>query len=205
MSQILIVDDHSIIVHGLVNMLAQSDPAIKVHYADHIESAKTCLTCHPNISLMLLDRTLQGTNGLHYLKEFHAISPALRIAILSGYETRQYIKEAFEAGAAGFIPKSYSIPETLAAINKLLKGNLYIPDELIESPYSNSAKIKGISEHDLEILCFAMNGLTNKEIAKRLGVTENTVKQHFTRIFKVLKAKNRTHAIQIARSSGLIC
>lgn len=205
MSQILIVDDHSIIVHGLVKLLEQADPAIKVHYADHIESAKTYLNCHPNISLMLLDRTLWGKDCLHYLKEFHTISPALRIAILSGYETRQSIKEAFAAGAVGFIPKSHSVPETLAAINKLLKDMLYIPDQLIDSPYSSTAKIKGISEHDLEMLCFVMNGLTNKEIAKRLGITENTVKQHFTRIFKVLKAKNRAHAIQIARSSGLIC
>lgn len=200
MSKILITDDHPLIFKGLAAILADYNPAIQVYYAANIESAKKCLASHPDISLMLLDRNLSGVDSLPYLVDFQAISPQLRIAILSVYESNQQINEVFDAGAAGFIPKGLAPLEIVSAIDKLLKGLPYIPKQnhLLEKPH-------GLSEHKIKILCLVMKGLSNKEIANQLNLTEGTIKQNLNSIYKFLGAKNRVDAIREARELGLIC
>lgn len=204
MSQILITDDHPTFIEGLASILKKSNPTLKVYHAEHIDPAKNCLKSHPTIPLMLLDRTLLGVDSLNHLKEFLAITPSLRIAIISAYESPQHLNEAIEAGAAGFIPKSSSIETISKAIDLLLKGNIYIPKNLISNEYRQHKNKEGLTTRHLEVLSLVALGQSNKKIALNLNLTEGTVKQHITAILRILNATSRTHSIQIARMRGLI-
>lgn len=205
MTQILITDDHPIFVAGLESILRNAKPSLKIYHADHIEPAKQHLKSNPHLPLMLLDRTLQGVDSLEHLKEFLAIKPNLRIAIISANESHQYVNEAITAGAIGFIPKSLTVETTLRAVDLLLQGNIYIPKHLIGNDYRPHKKNEDLTSRQLEILTLAALGQANKKIALRLNLAEGTIKQHFNAIFRALEAENRSHAIQIARMRGLIC
>lgn len=204
MLHILITDDHPIFVEGLESILRKSHLTIKTYHAHHIESAKRCLKSNPAIPLMLLDRTLPGVDSLNHIQDFQAINPLLRIAIISASDSTQHINEAFDAGAAGFIPKNLSVEQTLNAIEILIKGNIYLP-KLTEKTYKLGKVANTLTQRQTEILSLAALGHSNKKIAQLLDLEEGTIKQHFNHIFKNLPADNRTHAIQIARTRGLIC
>ncbi len=204
MPHLLITDDHPLFVMGLETALLQHIHGLQTYQAEHIESAKAQLRRNPNLDLMLLDRTLPGTDSLQHLHEFWEISPNLRIAIISACESPQSIWEAMDAGAAGYIPKSLSTEMTVAATQRLLAGHTYIPRERLENPYSQPNKRHPLPSRHTEILALAASGMTNKQIANNLQLMEGTIKQHFNTIFKLLDADNRTHAIQIARQRGII-
>lgn len=202
MPQILIIDDHPLFVEGLENLIRKAKPTIKTHHANHLEPAKNYLKSDPSIPLILLDRTLPGVDSLEHIAEFRTISPQLRIAIISGSSSQQHMNEVIEAGLAGFIPKSLSPEQTLMAIDLLLKGNVFFPKELLQT-YRQPKKAM-LTTRQIEILSLAAVGQSNKKIAQSLGLTEGTVKQHFTHILKELPAENRVHAIRVARARGLI-
>lgn len=204
MAEILITDDHPIFARGLEAILRSSNPTTKTYHADHIDPAKGCLKRHPEINLMLLDRTLPGIDSLGYIKEFMVIKPNLRIAIVSAHESCQHLHEALEAGAAGFIPKSLPVDATLKAVDLLLEGGIYIPKHLIRHDYRSRKESEVLTTRQLEIISLAALGQSNKKIALNLNLTEGTVKQHFNAILRALNADNRSHAIQIARLCGLI-
>jgi DNA-binding NarL/FixJ family response regulator len=205
MLSILIIDKHPLFMMGLETSLLTHNPKLQIYQATHIEAAKNQLKRNPNISLMLLDHTLPGTDSLNHLAEFWKISPPLRIAIISASESRQSILEAMEAGVAGFIPKSLPSDAAIAAINRLLAGYTYIPRELLEPSYTRRHNANPqLPARQTEILSLAANGLSNKQIAKTLHLAEGTIKQHFYAILKTLNADNRTHAVQIARTQGII-
>jgi DNA-binding NarL/FixJ family response regulator len=204
MVDILITDDHPIFAKGLEIILRTSNPSARTYHADHIDPAKDQLKRHPEIALMLLDRTLPGVDSLGYIKEFTALQPNLRIAIISAHESCQHVHDALEAGAAGFIPKSLPVDATIKAIDLLLNGNIYIPKYLLEHAYRKRTTPDDLTIRQLEIISLAALGQSNKRIAFNLNLTEGTVKQHFNAILRILIADNRAHAIRIARLRGLI-
>jgi DNA-binding NarL/FixJ family response regulator len=205
MAHILIADDHPMFISGLETALYQYSPTLQTYQAHDIEATKAHIRRNPSIDLLLLDRTLPNIDSLQHLAELREISPSLRIAIISARESRHEIWEAMEAGAVGFIPKSLSVTAFIEAIERLLAGYPYLPRELIDNPYGQQNKNNPLSERQVEILTLAKHGMRNKEIAKRLQLTEGTIKQHFNHIYKILNAENRAHAIQIAQMRGIIC
>jgi DNA-binding NarL/FixJ family response regulator len=204
MPHLLITDDHPLFIMGLESVLQPRIPNLQIYQAEHIEVAKAHLRRNPSLDLMLLDRTLPGTDSLQHLHEFWEISPSLRIAIISASESAHSIWEAMEAGAVGYIPKSLSTELTVTAIQRLLTGQTWFPRERLENPYAQPVRNHPLPNRHTEILALAANGMTNKQIANSLQLAEGTVKQHFNAIFKLLDADNRTHAIQIGRRRGII-
>ncbi|OQX02759.1 MAG: hypothetical protein BWK73_41650 [Thiothrix lacustris] len=206
MTSVLITDDHPLYAKGLEITLKQYCPTWEIFQADHIETARTCLRRHPAITLMLLDRTLPGTDGLSHVADFLKHFPTLRIAIISASESHQHIQEALEAGAAGFIPKSASPDEVVIAIKRLLDVGFYIPTALLNPTYTRPlATDTHLSAQQMKVLSGMANGWSNKQIASELGLEEGTVKQHVYAICKKLDVKNRTHAVQVAKMRGIIC
>ena len=202
MTGILITDDHPLFMIGLETVLRQNIPEMQLYQATTLKSAKSVLKSHPAISLMLLNRTLPGTDSLGYLHEFWSISPSLRIVIISVANSRRHLQAAVEAGATGFIPKASS-PETIVkAIERLLAGGIYLPDDSL-SPAPKH--ISPLSQRQTEILSLAAEGKSNKQIAAFLNLQEGTIEAHINTILKTLAATNRSHAIQIARTQGIIC
>lgn len=202
MQRILVADDHPLFLDGLVTLLTSIFPSTSIHSANDIQQVQAELEKTP-ISLLLLDRVMPGMDGMKRVPELRAQYPDLIICIMSASDSSQHIREALDHGAAGYIPKVYAPEKTLAAINKILSGGLFIPEEAwVASPKKNTSV--NLSPRQIEIIQTMSQGKSNKIIAHELNITEGTVKQHASNIFKLLKASNRTLAIQRARDLGLL-
>ena len=205
MPSLLITDDHPLYITGLETALKQWYPALRVFTANDIEDSKDCLTSYPDIDLMLLDRTLAGTDGLQHLAELQEMSPKLRIAIISGWESEHYLQEAIQAGAAGFIPKRFDAEAIANAIRRLLTVGLYIPTDRFGSPSQHTVGQALFTTQQYKTLLLLVHGLSNKDIAQQLDVSEGTIKQYVYAICKKLGVKNRLQAVRAAQMRGIIC
>jgi DNA-binding NarL/FixJ family response regulator len=138
---------------------------------------------------------------------------ASRIVVLSGEENPQLVREAIDAHAAGFIPKSSTPQVMLSALRLVLADGIYLPTVALkdlgdgsgEAPAQiNSDRLSAtLSEKQLEVLRKAVQGKANKVIARELGIAEGTVKAHLAAAFRALGVKNRTEAVYAAARSGL--
>ena len=200
MPSLLITDDHPLYIDGLAGALQRCCADLVVFTANTVEDSKRCLLAHPEIDLMLLDRTLRGTDGLQHIPDFLELIPSLRIAVISAWESEVYITEVLNAGAVGFIPKSFDAPAIATAVKQLLEIGVYVHQDSL-----NDSLTESFTPQQHNVLQLMGYGHTNKVIARELGVGEGTVKQYVHTICKKLGAKNRTHAVQIARMRGLIC
>ncbi|MDD5391490.1 MAG: response regulator transcription factor [Thiothrix sp.] len=199
MPTLLIVDDHLLFMEGLSLVLKMREPAFKLLQANTLELAKQQIK-HHSVDLILLDRTLPGTDSLQHLQAFWDVTPTVRIVMISAADSPRYIREALDAGAAGFIPKTVDPNIMVAAIKRVLTGGIYIPEHF----YRQSKETPLLTPRQQEIMGLAATGQTNKQIAQALNLTEGTVKVHFNSILKLLSATNRTQAVQRARLLGLI-
>lgn len=198
MSHVLITDDHPLFLMGLEAALHSHCPTIQTYQANHLEAAKAQLRRNPDIPLLLLDCCMLGNSTQHF-SEFWEVNPHLRIALMSTCKSQPLLQKAMNAGAVGVIPKALPVDTVVNAVQHLLAGNRYMPETLTNTTQGV------LSVRQIEIIALAAEGYTNRQIANALKLTEGTIKQHFNNILKALQADNRTHAIQIARTRGLIC
>jgi len=200
---LLIVDDHQLFAEGLKFLLQSLDSSILTAHAKNADEALKYLKSHDNPDLILLDINLPDINGfslMHQFQKFNVWSPVL---IISATESPDAVKAAIDNGALGFISKSSDSSSLVAAIQTVIKGDVYTP----ETPHSDEKKIN-ISSHitnrQKEILYLLAQGLVNKQIAIELGISANTVKAHLYDIFRSLGVKNRTTAVKVALKQGWI-
>jgi DNA-binding NarL/FixJ family response regulator len=203
----LLVDDHALFRKGLKFLLADLEQDIEFFECQSIHE----LVKHTaeNIDLVLLDLNIPGADGLSGLNAVRELYPDAAVVILSGQEEPRFVKAVVNAGAAGFIPKS-STPEIMvSALRLVLAGGVYLPplslevmDEF-EQPSkvalikNTNVQLAGLTERQLQALDLAVKGLSNKVIARELGVSEGTVKQHLGVAFQVLGVSNRTEAVYV--------
>ncbi len=209
--QILIVDDHTLFRAALLHVLKQLDGNVLVHEAANTGEASNLLSHRRNLDLVLLDIDLPGQDGLSALPGMREQAPTVPIVVLSGSESSQHVKAALESGAVGYIPKSCSGHEMLAALRIVLQGDIYVPPRLLgKLDVAPAAEIEtDASQHPLtarqiEVLELMAQGLPNKSIARRLNLAEGTVKLHVAAILRALDAGNRTQAVTAAVRLGLL-
>jgi DNA-binding NarL/FixJ family response regulator len=196
---ILLVDDHTLFREALVHVLNQLSPQMVVHEAATMEEAIYCIANAHNLDLLLLDLDLPDADGLSALPNLRKLVPTVSIVVLSGSETCQHIRQAQNNGAVGYIPKTHSSHQMLAALRVILAGDVYFPCYLQANnrPTHTTGKsepsILTIRQH--EVLQLMAQGLPNKSIAKALEVTEGTVKLHIVAVLQALDAHNRTEAV----------
>jgi DNA-binding NarL/FixJ family response regulator len=208
---ILLIDDHALFRRGLKFLLDDLDEAITFLEAPSIPE----INAHKgaDIDLILLDLNLPGAQGMGGLLLVKELFPDSVVVIVSGQEEPRFVKDAVNSGAAGFIPKS-STPEIMVqALKLVLAGGVYLPPmslDLIsdESAFSGNRiepaakhKLAGLSDRQSEALNLAVKGLSNKAIARDLGVSEGTIKQHLGVAFQVLGVSNRTEAVYALAAS----
>ncbi len=197
---ILIVDDHDLFRQGLVQLLKEELQVKIVSEAASVASACSVIEqYHQSINLVLLDHGLPDGEGIDLLEKVHCHHPHLRVAILSGHENPPLMEKSLRLGAVGFIPKRTDVSVLLSAIQLVLVGGTYIPADLlpflteegvgkIEAMMGNSS----LTRRQLEVLGLIRIGLSNKEIARRLNISEATVKAHVTVILKSHGVSSRT-------------
>lgn len=211
---ILLVDDHTLFREALLHVLNQLDARVVVIEAANAEEAAQLISRTRNLDLVLLDIDLPGVDGLTALPGLRELAPTVPVVVLSGSETPQHVKLALDKGAVGYIPKSCSSHEMLAALRIVLQGDIYIPPKLLGklgmpalpsvAPCDNYSAQTLLTSRQIEVLELMARGLPNKSIAKALNVAEGTVKLHVAAILRALDARNRTQAVTEAARLGLV-
>lgn len=208
--KILIVEDHQLFVEGLRIILSSIADEPEIFCANNAHQALDILTETPDINLILMDIGLPDINGRALLKIFRAQGYEQPLLVVSGSESIQLAQEMMGAGAQGYVMKSSPLVELHKAIETVLSGNNYLPEDWQGMLSEEKGNAKSIAKHlkvtdrQLDVLYLLAQGHPNKIIADWLGVTEHTIKTHIQALFDVLNVHNRTACIREAERLGLL-
>lgn len=199
---VLIVDDHALIHQSLAAVVRQAVPEATVDVASSLEEAIARARKPVRLDLVLLDLGLPGCAGIEALVRFRAALPKLRVAVVSANEDGASVRAAFATGAAGYIPKTTPPLLMVAAVRLIAEGGAYFLPHLLVAPPKEAHKA-GLTDRQTAVLRLLIKGFGNQEIAHRLKIAENTVKQHTHAIYAVLEVTSRTQAIVAAARLGI--
>lgn len=199
---LLLVDDHFVVRSGLVASLELEDDLKVVGQADRGEEAAALFAkLKPNVVLM--DVQLPGITGIEATAVLMREHPAARVLIFSTFARDEEIQAALRAGALGYLKKSSSRDDLLKAIRAVSRGEQSLPPDIAQRLKDRQLEPE-ITPREREILTLITRGNANKEIAANLGISEDTVKQHVSRILVKLKVNDRAQATAEAIRRGLV-
>lgn len=207
--KIVIVDDHALSRDGLRHLLLRLWPAAGIWEAGDFDAARRVFDENRDVDLVLLDLSLPDLRGLDGLRIIQGQYGALPVAILSATEDLRVMRDAAALGALGYIPKSLNSEATATAISAILSGGTYFPrGALVNDGQAEPGALRDrpkavLTNRQRTILGLVAEGKTNQHIAKRLGLSANTVRAHVSAILRELGVANRTEAAHAARSLGL--
>lgn len=213
--RILIADDHRLVLEATRSILMKIEETVEVVPCGSFEEALAAAEENASLDLVVLDLRMPGMHGVEGVRDFRSRFPDTPVVILSGQYHVEDILKAFGYGAAGFIPKTASVQTLVSAFKLILSGQKYVPGEVLSAMQNKQISLAGIGDHEKELeplqrltpreheaLDLLIEGQSNKEIARALGIQEVTVKLHMRNIFRKLGAANRTQAVRIALQSG---
>ncbi|HOI51182.1 MAG TPA: response regulator transcription factor [Azonexus sp.] len=214
MLKLLVVEDHALVREGLVGLLSQVEDGVHVFESADFESALSVLDSEGDFDLVLLDLALPGIDGFAGLDILRRRYPAMPVAVVSAFDDQPTVTRVMNLGASGFIPKALNGERLLLAVRDVLAGNIVRPsgqmparlDDAVPLPPS-SVSVKpgeiGLTERQAQVLCLMVRGLSNRDIADQLDLSEGTVKIHATAVFKALGVTSRTQALVTAARYGI--
>lgn len=209
MIRILIVDDHKIVREGLRILLGE-EPGFEIvgEAAYGTEAIEKAHTLSPDV--ILLDLVLPDLNGIEVTRQVLAQNPHARILLLTSFAEDQNVVGAMQAGAAGYMLKDVLRDDLVSAIERVARGEPALHPEaqrkLIEhlsKPPQPDNALGGLTERERDVLACLAKGLSNKQIAQTLHITEGTVKGHVSNILSKLHLEDRTQAAVLAVKMGL--
>ncbi len=195
---IIIADDHPLFRNALFQSVHMAVSGANLQEADTLDALLTLLAKEAEPDLVLLDLKMPGSNGISGLIQLKNTYPDLPIVVVSASEEPAVVAQVKKHGAFGFIPKSSDMRTLVNALNKVLNGDPYFPEDLVmtNQPGNDLAeKIAALTPQQYKVLGMLSDGLLNKQIAYELNVSEATIKAHMTAIFRKLGVKNRTQAV----------
>jgi len=196
---VLIVDDHPIIHQTLGGAVGAVLPDARQHVAFSLTEAFEVAGRIAADALVLLDLGLPEGSGIDVLKRFHGVFPRMTIVVVSATESSVLVAAALKAGAAGYIPKTSSPNLIVAALEVIVAGGTYIPPQIL--PDVGGSPV--LTARQLEVLLLITRGASNRDIAKALGIADNTAKQHTHAVFQALNVNTRSQAIIAAARLGI--
>lgn len=208
--RVMITDDHSLIREGLKQLL-EFDGSIEVvgEASNGVECLKKLSECNPEV--LLLDINMPEKNGIEVLKQMKADDSKIKVLILTVHNEMDYLMKAVDIGVDGYILKDSESAELKKAIRAVKNGENYIQPSLIPALNSqllsrdtDKDKISSLTNRELEVLVQVANGMFNKEIATNLNISERTVKNHISNIFKKIDVFDRTQAAVFAIKNNII-
>ncbi len=201
--KILLVDDHALFRAGLVLLLQLKHPGVRILEAAGVMQALQQLQQPELPDLCLLDLDLKTQSGLEVLHRARELAPAMAVVIVSAIEHRAGVLACIQAGAMSYIPKSAPPEELSHALDRVLAGEVYLPEEFAGLVAGAQRTAASLTRRQREVLVRLNRGLPNKLIARELGISEYTVKDHIAEILRVLGVQNRTQAVIEARNLTL--
>lgn len=214
MLKLLVVEDHALVREGLVRLLGQVEPGAQVQEGADFEAALNVLDNEGEFDLVLLDLALPGIDGFAGLDILRRRYPAMPVAVVSAFDDLPTITRVLHLGASGFIPKAFSGEALLSAVREVLAGNIFRPtgqsssqlDDMTPVPPSKSGVRPdeiGLTDRQGQVLALMVRGMSNRDIADQLGLSEGTVKIHATAVFKTLGVNSRTQALVAVARYGI--
>lgn len=201
----LLVDDHPMIHETLSAVVRSLVPEARIHTENDLAGALSRAHQLPDLQLVLLDLGLPGCSGIDALVRLRKALPRARVAIISASEDAESVRSALDAGAVGYVPKT-SPPKVVAeALRLILDGGIYVPPRGVEESPRKSATMAdlGLTGRQADVLKLVAKGLPNSEIARRLAISENTVKQHAHSAYRLLGVSSRTEAMVVLARLGI--
>jgi DNA-binding NarL/FixJ family response regulator len=204
--RVVAIDDHSVVLQGLEQLLAAAED-IDVLGTGRSGTEALALVAERGPDVVLLDLSMPGMDGIEATREILEGHPEVRVVILTSFSDRERILEALDAGAIGYLLKDAEPDELLRGIRAAARGEAPL------APKAASAVLEArqgrrpadaLSDREREVLILAASGLVNKQIARRLGIAEKTVKAHLTSIFRRIGVADRTQAAVWAERHGLL-
>jgi len=208
MIKILIVEDQTLMRHGLRTIL-DLEPGLQVvgEAASGEEGVQRALELRPDVILM--DVQMPGMNGVEATALITRAWPEARLIILTTFDRDDYVFQGVRAGALGYLLKDTPADQLIATIRRVNAGEAFIQPEIAsralrELMHPQAQPLEALSDREREVLVLLAQGLSNRDIAEKLVITEGTVKNHVSNVLGKLQAENRTQAADIARRRGLV-
>lgn len=202
MLKFLIADDHPLYREALIAALQNNFEKARYYESDSLESSISILKRHRAMSIVLLDLSMPGCDNFFGLLKIRQRFPETPLIVISASDTVSVVSQAMEFGASAYIPKTTKTSDLVLAIETVLKGNTWLPVEYTdtvaqvhEEIIDVAEQVKRLTSKQFRVLRLVRQGLMNKEIAKKLNVTEATVKAHISSIFKQFNVRSRTQIL----------
>ena len=211
--RIVLVDDHEMVVAGLKAMLAPFRGRVRV--VGEAIGAEDALSVIAGLApdIVLCDVRMQGVSGLDLCRSVRERDPDQKVVLLSVYEDEQYLFQALRAGASGYLLKQISGDELVRQLELAHSGVTVIDAALAGRAAETAARLQsdefwpgarhGLTQRESEVLSFMVTGLSNRGIATRLVVSDETVKSHLRSIYRKLGVSDRTSAVATALREGI--
>ena len=208
--KVMIADDHSMVREGIMNLLELDENLDVVGFAkDGVECINKLSELNPDV--LLLDINMPNMNGIEVLQELRSRRSQVKVIMLTIHNEGEYILKAVDIGCAGYVLKDSDSNMLKKAIYTVHSGESFIQPDLI--PVLNARLMKKeqedeqldkLTKREIEVLILLSEGLFNKEIAYKLDISERTVKNHISNIFKKINVSDRTQAAVFAIKNSLV-
>ena len=209
--RILIADDHTLVRESLVGLLqAEGDVQVVAQAADGVETVEKALATRPDI--VVADLSMPRLSGIEVVRRLKEALPNTRVLVLTMHQEDEYVLQAVRAGASGYLVKDSAAAELLAAVRNLHTGRghfgpqaarilaeqVHNPDRGVEDPYGS------LTPREREVFHLIAEGLTTKEIARKLDISAKTAENHRTRVLDKLGMRNTAELVRYALRKGLM-
>jgi DNA-binding NarL/FixJ family response regulator len=203
--RIVIADDHAVVRAGLTQLVATFEDVELVGAAANGQEAITlCAERQPDVVLM--DLEMPVLDGIAATREIRASQPEVAVVVLTSFSDRERILRALDAGAAGYLLKDAEPDEIFKAIQAAARGEAPLDPKAARALLGARrapSQAESLSDREREVLAMVSEGLANKVIARRLGISEKTVKAHLTSVFRQIGVTDRTQAALWAQRNGV--
>ncbi|HZH44387.1 MAG TPA: response regulator transcription factor [Lysobacter sp.] len=209
--RVLIADDHTLVRESLVGVLeAAGDIEVVAQAGDGIETLEKAETSHPDV--IVVDLSMPRLNGIEVVRRLQERIPQARVLVLTMHQEEEYVLRVVRAGASGYLVKDSPTSELVTAVRSLHAGNAYFGPqaartlaEQLQHPERDSADPYGtLTAREREVFHLIADGLTTKEIARKLDISVKTAENHRARVLDKLHMRNTAELVRYAVRRGLV-
>ena len=213
--KVMLIDDHPLILSALQTVIGGLVDDLTMTSAVSAQAARELLARDAAIDLVLLDLHLGDADGFELLAELRSAYPALPIVVVSASDRHDDVMRAIDLGAMGFVPKRASTAMLADALQRVIAGGIYVPPQALRSapqpapagatvvPPADSAVLRSLTPRQREVLALLMEGQSNTLIARALGLSVETVKDHVASLLRALDVSTRTQAVLAVSQLGM--
>jgi len=209
--RVLIADDHTLVRESLVNLLQrEGDVQVVAQASDGLETIEKALLTRPD--LVITDISMPRLNGIEVVRRLREALPETRVLVLTMHSEDEYVLQLVRAGASGYLVKDSAASELIAAVHSLRDGRGYFgpqaarilaeqlqhPERQIDDPYGR------LTAREREVFHLIAEGLTTKEIARRLDISAKTAENHRARVLDKVGVRNTAELVRFALRKGLL-